>query len=208
MQRFIEEQNIALFQRLLFEETSASKRDTLQSLLVQSRRRLALIESASNGALPSNWTSRKSLLSESAPKLTTRFHQEFEMASTPSLLIDPRPGLHIVDANKLYASAAMIDPGKVAGERMFEIFPDNPDDASANGVANLYASLSTVAQTGRTHEMAVQRYDVRDAHGNFVKRYWKPVNSPVLNDAGNLSFILHQVIDVTAQFAGRRLDAV
>jgi hypothetical protein len=32
-----------------------------------------------------------------------------------------------------------------------------------------------------------------------VERYWQPVNSPVLNEAGKLAFILHQVIDVTAQ---------
>jgi hypothetical protein len=94
------------------------------------------------------------------------------------LLIDPRPGLHIVDANKLYSAAAMIEVARVVGEKMFDVFPDNPDDPSADGVANLFASLATVAQTRQPNAMAVQRYDVRDARGNFVERYWQPVNSP------------------------------
>ena len=50
---------------------------------------------------------------------------------------------------------------------------------------------------------AVQRYDVRDPGGNFVERYWQPLNSPVLNEAGHLNFILHHVINVTAQYVCR-----
>jgi len=202
MQRFIEEQNIALFRRLLSEETFSARRATLQSLLLQSQRKLALLDSTLAGAYPRDWQSIKSPLAGAAPRLATDFHRKFETAPTALLLIDPRPGLHIVDANKLYSSAAMIDPAKVAGEKMFDVFPDNPDDASASGVANLYASLSIVAQTRRAHEMAMQRYDVRDAQGHFVERYWQPVNSPILNDAGDLAFILHQVVDVTEQVVG------
>ncbi len=50
--------------------------------------------------------------------------------------------------------------------------------------------------------MAVQRHDVRDTHVNFAERCCQPVNSPVLDDASDLSFILHQVIDVTGQAIG------
>ncbi|PDT79611.1 hypothetical protein CO675_02015 [Bradyrhizobium sp. C9] len=130
--------------------------------------------------------------------MTSRFQREFETAVTPLLLVDPRPGLHIVESNHAYAAATMIDPSKVAGEKMFDVFPDNPDDPLADGVANLFASLRTVAQTGQPHAMAIQRYDVRSPNGGFVERYWQPLNSPVLNEAGDLAFILHRVVDVTA----------
>jgi hypothetical protein len=207
MDRFIEEQNIALFQRLLLEETSSAKKRTLESLLLQSRRKLALIDATTHGASQQPWTLGKRLSSPSAPKPTSQFQREFEQAAAPLLLIDPRPGLHIVDANRLYTAAAMIDMGKVAGEKLFDVFPDNPDAPSADGVANLYASLAAVAQTGLPQAMAVQRYDVRDTGGHFVERYWQPLNRPVFDDAGGLSFILHQVIDVTAQFLRRTPEA-
>lgn len=93
----------------------------------------------------------------------------------------------------------MISPAKVAAERLAEVFLDNPDDPAADGVSNLFASLKTAAQTKRPHEVAVQRYDVRDASRQFVLRYWKPVNTPILNDAGELLFLLHHVEDVTAE---------
>jgi hypothetical protein len=68
-------------------------------------------------------------------------------------------------------------------------------------VSNLYASLRTVAQTGRAHAMAVQRYDTRDPDGPFVERRWQPINSPVHDEDGRVVFLLHHVEDVTDQVA-------
>ena len=115
------------------------------------------------------------------------------------MLIDPSPGLRIVYTNDVYATATMIDSGKVAGEKLFNVFPDNPGDPFADGAANVFDLLRIVAETGRSHAMAVQRYDVRGPTGAFVERYWQPVNSPVLNQNGDLVFILNRVVDVTAK---------
>jgi hypothetical protein len=38
--------------------------------------------------------------------------------------------------------------------------------------------------------MAIQRDDVRNPDGVLVERYWRPVNSPALNEARKLAFIL------------------
>ena len=46
--------------------------------------------------------------------------------------------------------------------------------------------------------MSVQRYDIRDLQGQFVERYWQPINSPVHDQDGLLIFLLHHVEDVTA----------
>ena len=200
MQRFIEEQNVAHFQQLLSRETKEEARRILRSLLANSQRKLAMIEASTRGTYSNPQVVREQLFPHAAPKMTSCFQREFEAATKPLLLLDPGPGLHIVDANKAYAAAAMIDASKVAGEKIFDVFPDNPDDPAADGVANLFSSLSIAATTGRSHAMAVQRYDVRDSGGAFVERYWQPVNSPILNEAGKLVFILHQVIDVTAQY--------
>ncbi|MCP4615472.1 MAG: PAS domain-containing protein [Bradyrhizobium sp.] len=132
--------------------------------------------------------------------MTAQFRDRFEAAPMPLLLLDPGPGMRIVQANDAYAAATMIDPGRVGGEKLFNVFPDNPGDPFADGAANVFDSLRIVAETGQSHAMAVQRYDVRNAHGTFVERYWRPVNSPVLDEKGNLAFILNEVVDMTAQF--------
>lgn len=201
MQRFIEEQNIAHYERILAEERiSERSRQFIREQLLASRRRLATITAATIGIKPKPQMMRDKVFPRSAPRLSSRFQSEFEASAMPLLLIDPGPGLHIVDANRVYAAATLIDPGRVAGEKMFDVFPDNPGDPFADGVANLFGSLRIVAEIGQSHAMPIQRYDVRDHNGKFVERYWQPVNSPVLDDAGDVAFILHQAIDVTAKY--------
>ena len=48
--------------------------------------------------------------------------------------------------------------------------------------------------------MARLRYDLPDPGrpGNYVARYWLPLNTPVLDEQGNVQHILHRVVDVTS----------
>jgi PAS domain S-box-containing protein len=48
--------------------------------------------------------------------------------------------------------------------------------------------------------MPVQKYDIRRAAcdgGGFEERFWSPRNSPVLDDSGEVTYIIHRVEDVT-----------
>jgi serine phosphatase RsbU (regulator of sigma subunit) len=45
--------------------------------------------------------------------------------------------------------------------------------------------------------MAVQRYDIPLPDGTWDVRYWSPVNVPVLDDAGDVAFLLHRSDDIT-----------
>lgn len=120
-------------------------------------------------------------------------------------LFDELPGLYMIlntdlticTVNKAYARATMIDQAQVAGRPLFEVFPDNPDDPTADGVRNLRASLLRVLDTGRPDTMPIQRYDVRGPGGAFEERYWTPINCPLLADDGSVSLIIHRAEDVT-----------
>lgn len=125
----------------------------------------------------------------------------FEHLPSPYLLMTA--DFTIVTINRAYARATMIDPARAAGKPMFAVFPDNPDDPDADGVGNLRRSLETVVETGHADAMALQRYDIREPDGRFVVRYWSPVNSPILDDAGRVVLIVHRVQDVTELVALR-----
>ena len=120
-------------------------------------------------------------------------------------LFDELPGLYMIlntdltisTVNKAYARATMIDRAQVAGRPLFEVFPDNPDDPTADGVSNLRASLNRVLETGRPDTMPIQRYDVRGPGGTFEERYWTPINCPVLAEDGKVILIIHRAEDVT-----------
>jgi signal transduction histidine kinase len=89
---------------------------------------------------------------------------------------------------------------QILGRGLFEIFPDNPQDPSADGVSNLRASLSRAIAHGRADKMAVQKYDIRrpeEDGGGFEVRYWSPVNTPIFDATGRLLYLIHRVEDVT-----------
>ena len=200
MQRFILHGNIDRFERQLRETADPAARNTLTYLLTDARRQLSLVESARFGGHAESPSSRAAADHAGGPDEAHQiFRDTFEDSSPPYLIIDPGPGLRIVDANPAYCAATMTGRGDIAGKPLFEVFPDNPDDGMADGVTNLYQSIRIVTDTLAPHAMAVQRYDIRDGDGNFVERHWQPVNSPLFDEHGALKFILHHVEDVTAE---------
>ena len=128
------------------------------------------------------------------------FQALFEAAPSCFLVLDP--AWKIVAVSNAYLDATMTKRDNILGRPLFDVFPDNPEDPSADGVANLSASLTRVAQRLQPDTMADQHYDIRrpdEEGGGFEVRYWRPVNSPVLNDDEILVYIIHRVEDVTSQ---------
>jgi PAS domain-containing protein len=205
MQRFICEQNIAHFQKLLNDATEPALRRTLEGLLKSARRDLAMLESALSGADGSPIEARRRRHGD-AQTIRHQFQPEFDASPHPYMLLDPDPGLCIVDINDAYARATLTNRNDIVGHSLFEIFPDNPEDALADGVSNLFTSLRTVVKTGQPHAMAIQRYDIRDPQGQFVERHWQPINSPIHDRDGLLIYILHHVEDVTADMVSPTID--
>src|SRR5579864_4038246 len=121
MQRFIERQNIERFERLLCQERDEARRRMLRLLLAESCRRLAIYDSIAEGAYV-NCPRRRNLgLGDLARnrQAIADFQQQFEASSKPYLLLDPRPGLHIVDLNDAYGRATMTHRHAIAGEGLF-----------------------------------------------------------------------------------------
>jgi PAS domain S-box-containing protein len=121
--------------------------------------------------------------------------------STPGLylvLLPDAPRFTIMDANTAYTRVTLTSKDRLIGRGLFEAFPDNPNDPTANGVRNLTASLMEVLRTREPHKIGIQKYDVpiRDTD-RFEEKYWSPLNTPVLNDKGEIIYILHAVLDVT-----------
>jgi two-component system cell cycle sensor histidine kinase/response regulator CckA len=127
--------------------------------------------------------------------------------SAPGLYLVLRPDLTIVAVSDAYLRATMTQRESILGRPLFEVFPDNPGDPSADGVRNLRASLERVRQNRVPDTMAVQKYDIRRPEsegGGFEERYWSPINSPVLGPGQEIVYIIHRVEDVTAEYAAEQ----
>ena len=130
--------------------------------------------------------------------------------STPDLYLVLNQDLAIVAVSDTYLRATMTQRDEIVGRGIFDVFPDNPDDPAATGVANLRASLERVLREHVADVMAVQKYDVRrpdSEGGGFDERYWSPVNFPVLGADQQLQYILHRAEDVTEFIRLRQLQS-
>ncbi len=110
------------------------------------------------------------------------------------------PDFRIAGVTDTYLAATMTRREDIMGRGLFEVFPDNPDEPSADGVRNLRQSLVRVIATRKAERMAVQKYDIRRPEsegGGFEERFWSPLNSPVLGANGEVELIIHWVEDVT-----------
>lgn len=130
------------------------------------------------------------------------FQLLFEALPHLVLVLTPGPDFIMVAANEGRVRGTNTRREDCIGRSIFEVFGRNPDGQSEFGAGVLRASLERVVQTGKPDRMAITKYDIpRPASegGGFEVRYWSPLNVPVLDDRGEVLYIIHQTEDVTDQ---------
>lgn len=82
----------------------------------------------------------------------------FAAAPTPFAVV--APDLVITDVNQAHLKVTGKTRDELIGKNLFEVFPANPSDHSADGKRRLEASLRWVLVSQRPDTMAPLRYDV------------------------------------------------
>ena len=115
----------------------------------------------------------------------------------PCMVFDT--SFRVLAQNEAHARATLTKPEQTIGRSLFDIFPDNPNDSSANGLAQLRASLLKVLNTRERDAMPLIKYDVErpGTGGLFEVRYWEVANTPLLDSEGYVCCIINQAEDVT-----------
>jgi PAS domain S-box-containing protein len=125
------------------------------------------------------------------------FRALFEAA--PDIYLVLSPDLTIVAAsNACCIGSSQCARDKMVGRNLFDVFPTNPDDPDQTAARDTRASLARVLQFRRPDRMAVHKYDVcRPDPEGYPERYWSVLHAPVLNESGEVSWIIHRAEDVT-----------
>jgi PAS domain S-box-containing protein len=133
------------------------------------------------------------------------FKTVFQSLPIMGLLLSPdSPDFTIIESTNALLLSTQTKRQDIIGKKLFEAFPDNPANATATGVKNLRQSLDKVIATLKPHRMPVQRYDVERSDGTFEELYWQPVNTPIINEDANLSYIFHCTENVTSKILDQR----
>ena len=118
----------------------------------------------------------------------------------PGMLMLADPDLTIVGASDAYLDASGLQRERVIGRRIFEVFPDNPDEPGAVGEDELGASFERVFRDGVPDTVLAGTFDVERAEvdgGGIDTRSWLTHNVPVLDAGGDVVHVLSFVEDVT-----------
>ena len=123
----------------------------------------------------------------------------FYCSSSAMLLIGTdAPDFTILDVNNAYLVITNSTRASIVNKPVFAAFPANPSDIDSENIERTIFSFNQVLTTKLPHTASNYRYDipVRDT-GGFLERYWTTVNTPVLDEKGEVMFILHSPTDVT-----------
>ncbi|MDJ1480940.1 PAS domain S-box protein [Cytophagaceae bacterium YF14B1] len=136
---------------------------------------------------------------KSSPALSEEVLKVFQ--ALPDLYLILSVDLVILTASDAYLKATFTKREQITGKFVFDVFPDNPVATGVHAVRNLAASFRQVLATKRSHQLPRQQYDVPlpGKEAGFVKKYWLPLNTPVLDEFGDIHYIIHRVEDVTEQ---------
>ena len=122
----------------------------------------------------------------------------FDQSPRLCLILDSN--FTLVAQNAAHAAATMTKPEDTVGRLLFEVFPDNPNDSSADGLSVLRRSLLNVLKNRATDTIETLRFDIERPlaeGGGFDVRYWRVVNTPILGADGFVRWIINSVDDIT-----------
>jgi len=108
------------------------------------------------------------------------------------------PDYTILDVNNAYLKATNTSRDALLNKPVFSAFPENPNDRESENIARSTFSFKEAIATKRPHTTSNYRYDIPVPGTDvFVERYWTTTNTPILDEAGEVMFLLHTPIDVT-----------
>jgi PAS domain S-box-containing protein len=122
----------------------------------------------------------------------------FGTSPTPCLVLHPdEPHFTIAYANQAYLSAVNRRAADILEKPLSEAFPEHT--SGATDITTLKRSLSYVLNAKAPHKISLYRYNLVDPEsGCSESRFWTCDTYPLLDECGNVSYIVRNPADVTA----------
>ncbi|WP_367773767.1 ATP-binding protein [Flavobacterium sp. WC2421] len=118
----------------------------------------------------------------------------------PSLSIVLDLNFNIVTVTDSFLKSTMTEREKIIDQNIFDIFPENPNEENPESITHLRTSLNSVLQKKIADTVDFIKYDIQiptEEGSHFEERYWKTINSPILDSNNNVTLIMIIVEDVT-----------
>ncbi len=126
------------------------------------------------------------------------FEKLFRLSPNPYMVLDRQ--LRYVAANDAYLRITASRLEELLGRNIFELFPHDPADPNNASRGELRASFERVLRQRVPDTLAFIPYRVprhTDSGVLVEERFWSATHTPLLDEQGEVAFILQHTVDVT-----------
>lgn len=123
----------------------------------------------------------------------------FDASPNPYVLLTPE--LSIAGVNQAYLDVTNSTRDAIVGRPLFAAFDSGPGEEAPENVRQVRASLERARDTRQRDHLAMVRFSIvrraDDGTEAFEDRFWSATHTPVLNDDGEVEYILQHTTDIT-----------
>lgn len=112
------------------------------------------------------------------------------------IMLADKPNFTMVEANQAFFDITGSDRSRVIGNSVFAGFMRFEGEITSKGQKVLRDCLERSLLLRRKQRCALQRYDLKTAEG-FDVRFWTYETSPLLDEDGDVRYLVVNVVDVT-----------
>ena len=123
----------------------------------------------------------------------------FDASPNPYVLLTP--DLRIAGVNQAYLDVTNSTRAAIIGRSLFSAFDSGPGEEAPENVRQVRASIERARDTRQRDHLPLVKYAMArrlaDGREVFEERYWSATHTPMLDDAGEVTFILQHTTDIT-----------
>ena len=120
----------------------------------------------------------------------------------PEALVAIAPDYKVLEATNKYLTLVLRTREQLIGSNLLQAFPDSPVDDDSKNESLLRQSIDKTFREKKPTYFDVLRYDIarpESEGGGFETRYWEASHTPVLDQTGEVKYIIRRTANVTAR---------
>lgn len=123
----------------------------------------------------------------------------FDASPNPYVLLTP--DLSIAGANQAYLDVTNSTREAIVGRPLFAAFDSGPGESAPENVRQVRTSLEKARDTRQRDHLALVKFAIAvpspGGEPVFEERYWSATHTPILNDQGEVIYLLQHTSDIT-----------